>query len=92
MSIINKNSRIHIVAISNGKRFYLHKAETKRNARGELVLWPMWSDDAANSNPLPYEFAVVFKRRMRDEHKMVNIRFAQSAGDTAELIEQQLTF
>jgi hypothetical protein len=89
MSIINRNSRIHVIAIDGaGKRHYLNTPATKRNARGELVLWPIWSEDAANSNPLPYEFALVFKRRMRDEHKMVNIRFAQSAGDSVELLEE----
>jgi hypothetical protein len=86
MSIINKNSRIHIVTIHNGKKFYLQKPETKRNARGELVLWPKWSEAPGDSNPLAYEIAVVFKRRMFDEHRAV-VHFAQMAGESAELFE-----
>jgi hypothetical protein len=88
MSTINKNSRIHVAAIDRtGTRFYLNKVDTKRNERGDLVLWPVWSSDASNSNPLPYEHGVIFKRRMRDEHGTI-VRFAQSAGDTVDLIEE----
>jgi hypothetical protein len=87
MSIIDRNARIHVIAISNGQRFYLQKPETKRNGRGELVLWPVWSNDPGNSKPLPYEIAVVFKRRMAEEHRST-VYFAQHAGDTAELFEQ----
>jgi hypothetical protein len=88
MSSISRSSRIHVIAIDgNGKRFYLNKPDTKRNERGELVLWPVWSSEASNSNPLPYEYAVIFKRRMRDEHRTI-VRFAQSAGETVDFIEE----
>jgi|HubBroStandDraft_2_1064218.scaffolds.fasta_scaffold02321_2 hypothetical protein len=85
---IGKNSRIHIVAIDGaGKRLYLNTPATKRNNRGELVLWPVWSDEPAYSRPLSYEHALIVKRRMAEEHK-IHVHFALQAGDTAELIEQ----
>jgi hypothetical protein len=89
MSNINRNRRIHVIAIDprTGSRFYLNATSTTRNARGEIVLAPVWSSEPSNSNPLPYEHAVIFKRRMRDEHRLV-VHFAQSAGNTAELLPE----
>jgi hypothetical protein len=88
MSCIAANSRIHVIFIDQtGTRFYLHKPATKRNERGEIVLWPEWSSNPSDSKPLPYEHAVIFKRRMRDEHNGV-VHFAQSAGDSAEILEE----
>jgi hypothetical protein len=88
MSSISRKSRVHIIRIdNNGQRRYLHKPDTTRNARGEIVLWPVWSTQDSDSNPLPYEHAVIFKRRMRDEHNVI-VRFAQSAGDAVDLIEE----
>jgi hypothetical protein len=84
---IGRNTRVHIVAIDGvGKRLYLNAVASKRNARGEIVLWPVWSDEPAYSRPLSYEHALIVKRRMAEEHK-IHVHFAQSAGDTAELLE-----
>jgi len=88
MSTINRNSLVHLVATAtNGKRCYVTQLGTKRNSRGELVLDAQFDDDASNSQSMPYEHALIVKRRMRDEHN-VFVRFTQSAGDLADFIDE----
>jgi hypothetical protein len=88
MSRIAANSRVHLVATAtNDKRCYLAKLGTKRNKRGELVLDAQFDDDAHQSQSLPYENAVIVKRRLRDEHNII-VGVSQSAGDSAELLEE----
>lgn len=88
MSTINKNSLVHLVATAiNGNRCYITQLGTKRNSRGELVLDAQFDDDASRSQPMPYEHALIVKRRLRDEHN-VFIRFAQVAGDLADFVDE----
>jgi hypothetical protein len=85
--VINRNSRVHVIRIDNtGQRWYLHKPETTRNARGELVLWPHWDSDPAWSRPMSYELACHFRERIKREQGLTT-RFAFQAGDCAELIQ-----
>jgi hypothetical protein len=68
--LINKNTLVHVLAIDpNGTKHYLVKPDSKRNERGELVLWPTWSNQLQNSKPLTYEMACAFRARMRSEHR-----------------------
>jgi hypothetical protein len=65
MNTISASTRIHLVATAtNGKRCYLSRVSTKRNSRGELVLDAGWDDEPSMSQPMPYEQALIFKRRM----------------------------
>jgi len=60
---------------------------SKRNKRGDLVLDAHFDDDPGQTQPMSYEFAVIVQRRMLTEHNVI-VRFALSAGDTAELISE----
>ena len=84
---INRNSRVHVIRIdSTGKRWYLHKPEMSRNARGEIILWPHWDSDANWSRPLSYELACHFRERLK-RAQGIEAHFAFQAGDAAELIQ-----
>ena len=88
MSTIDKNTRVHLVAFTQGyRRCWLSKVATGRNKRGDLVLTPTWDDDPAQSQPMSYEHAIIFQRRLREESGVI-ARFALSAGESADLIEE----
>ncbi len=88
MSIINRKSHVHLIALTayDGRRCYLAKIGSKRNKRGELVLDAQFDDDPSTSQPMPYEHALIVQRRLLSESDVV-VRFALQAGDTAELIQ-----
>jgi hypothetical protein len=86
---INKNTLVHAVMIDprTGIRRYLNRIETKRNERGEIVLWPVTDSDPAYSRRISYEMAVIFKNRMWQEHRN-KVFIALSAGDSADFISE----
>jgi hypothetical protein len=79
MNSINKSTPIHIFVIANGIRHYLVKPDTKRNDRGEIVLWPVWSSELKDSRPLTYEMAHAFRERYTKENK-TQVHFTLQAG------------
>jgi hypothetical protein len=78
MNSINKSTPVHIFVVANGIRHHLVKAETKRNDRGEIVLWPVWGE-LKDSKPLTYEMACVFRERYVRENK-TQVHFTLQAG------------
>jgi hypothetical protein len=84
---IGRNTRVHIIKIENGQRWYLHKTDTVRNQRGDIVLYTAWHSDPAWSRPCAYEIANMVRDRLKRERGL-STYFALQAGDTAELIQE----
>jgi hypothetical protein len=81
MDSINKNTLVHIVAVtSDGRRHHLVAPDTKRNERGEIILWPRWSDEARDSKPMTYEYAAMFRDRFWSEGNRAKVQFTLTAG------------
>jgi hypothetical protein len=76
---LNPDTRVFVVAFHNGAQRWLVKVETK-NDRGRIVLWPQWGSPA-EAKSLPLEYAVVFKRRMIEEH-FQQTHFTLTAGSS----------
>jgi Mor family transcriptional regulator len=85
--MISKNTRVHIIKIEHGRRWYLHKTDTARNSRNEIRLFPHWDGDPAWSTPQTYEMANLVRERLKREQGLKTY-LAFQAGDTAELFEQ----
>jgi hypothetical protein len=90
MSYLAKSTHVHIIGIrGDGRKQYLVKPETTKNARGETVLWPLWSDFPKDSKPLDFEFAKIFQRRMRQEHGAKIHLTLTAGGDFVEFREPE---
>ena len=79
MNSINKSTPVHIFVVGNGIGHHLVRPDTKRNDRGEIVLWPVWSSELKDSRPLTYEMAHAFRERYTKEHK-TQVHFTLQAG------------
>jgi hypothetical protein len=79
MNSINRNTSIYVFVIANGIRHNLVRPETKRNDRGEIILWPVWSSELKDSKSLTYEMACIFRERYTREHKRP-VHFSLQAG------------
>jgi hypothetical protein len=83
---LGRNTRVHIIKIENGRRWYLHKTDTVRNKRDEILLFTVWHDDPAWSRPCAYEIANMIRDRLKREQRL-STHLALQAGDAAELIQ-----
>ena len=87
--MISASTRVHLVAFTQGgKKCWLSKVATGRNKRGDLVLTPTWDDDSSQSQSLPFEHALIFQRRLKEESNVV-VRFTLSAGESADFVEER---
>lgn len=83
---IGRNTRVHIIKIENGRRWYLYKTDTIRNARGEIVLFTVWDGDPAWSRPQAFEMANLVRERLKREQGLAT-HLAFQAGDAVDFIE-----
>jgi hypothetical protein len=86
--MISASTRVHLVAFTQNGKCWLSKVATGRNKRGDIVLTPTWDDDPSQSQSVPFEHALIFQRRLKEESN-VTVRFALSAGESADLIEER---
>jgi hypothetical protein len=86
--MISASTRVHLVAFSQNGKCWMSKVATGRNKRGDLILIPTWDDDPSQSQSVPFEHALIFQRRLKEESN-VTVRFALSAGESADLIEER---
>jgi hypothetical protein len=88
--MISASTRVHLVAFTHNGKCWLSKVATGRNKRGDIVLIPTWDDDPTQSQSVPLEHALIFRRRLKEESN-VTVRFALSAGESADFIEERAT-
>lgn len=83
---LNRDTKVFVVVFDDGgSPHWLVEANTKRDARGNLILWPSWgTPEVAKSMTL--EYADVFRRRYLEEHQR-SVRFTLQAG-SREFVEE----
>jgi phage terminase large subunit GpA-like protein len=84
---MNQISRVHIVAIHEGQRFWLRSAENKRNRDGVLFLDGHWTLDPSLSKVWDAQTAAILRRRFSEESGC-ETRITLVAGDAAEFVEE----
>jgi hypothetical protein len=86
---LGANTRVHIITDLNKTRYYLTAVESSRwpDTR-EIYLKGHWNDDPQKSQPFAYETACVIRRRLKEESG-IDTKIALTAGNTAELIEEE---
>jgi hypothetical protein len=83
----NKDTRVYIVLVYDGARWYLTSVETaRRPATGELYLKGTWDSDHRHARTQTFETASLIRERLKRESG-ITIYIALQAGDSAELIQ-----
>jgi len=77
---------VHIIAIHNGVKYWLHAVTTKHTNRGSYLDGD-WREDASQSTPWAAGFAEIIRRRLREESGVAT-RISLTKGDAAELVEE----
>jgi len=76
---------VYCVAFDRGKRLWLVKYDNiKREDR--TVAWPTWTELPSEAKPLSYDFALIFRERMWNDHRN-DVFFTLSAGDDSSFLE-----
>jgi len=84
---LNRNSRVHIVLLHDGKRLWLNSVETARRPNnGELYLKGTWNTDHRQSRTQTFETATLIRTRLKSENNLTTY-LTLEAGDSAELIQ-----
>jgi len=82
----NRDTRVHIVLIHDGNRWYLQSVDTARRTQtGELYLRGTWNQDPGQSRAQAFEVASLIRERLKRENGLTTY-LALQAGDAAELI------
>jgi hypothetical protein len=84
---LNRDTRVHIIMIYDGRRWYLNSVETARRPNtGELYLKGSWFTDHHQSRAQTFEVASLIRERLKRESN-VKTHLSFEAGDNAELIQ-----
>jgi len=87
---LGAHTRVHIMTEQNKIRFYLSKVESsRREDTKSIYLQGTWNDDPQKSTAFAYETACLIRRRLKEESRIAT-RISFTAGNTAELIDEEV--